>query len=132
MTHVGIILACINTMEHGGIALAFTLSKTLKALLLYGVLKFKLGDIRAARMGRFLLKIAVATGVMMAVMAGYNAWFGAQFDLTAFVSKALLIATSGSVGVLVFFAATIMLKVQEIHHVVHTIIYYIKTHRMTS
>jgi len=44
--HVGIIYMLSNTMAHGSIALAFTLSKTIKVLVLYGLLKKKIDDIQ--------------------------------------------------------------------------------------
>jgi peptidoglycan biosynthesis protein MviN/MurJ (putative lipid II flippase) len=113
-------------MDHGSIGLAFTLSKTIKVLVLYGLLKKKIEDIQLSHNLRFLGKIIIAVGIMGTVMVGYHDWFSSQFDLSSFLLQALLIGSSGSLGVLTFFIATIVLKVQEIHLILRAVSDYVK------
>jgi putative peptidoglycan lipid II flippase len=119
--HVGIIYSFIGTLNHGSIALAFTLSKTLKVLILYGLLKKKIEDMQSSHNLRFLGKVAIAVGIMMIVMTGYQRWFTVFFDLSSLFSKALLIGSSGSFGILVFLIVIIVLRVQEIHLILQAI-----------
>jgi len=124
--HVGIIRTLIGAMDHGSIALAFTLSKTIKVLVLYGLLKRKIDDIQFSDNLRFLGKIIIAVGIMMTMMSGYHAWFISQFDLSSLFRQALLIGSSGSLGVLTFLIVTIVLKVQEIHLILQAVSGYVK------
>ena len=125
-SHIGIIAALIGEMEQGSIALAFTLSKTMKVLILYGLLKRKLDDIHYPDMMWFLGKIAIAVGVMIALMAGYQGWFVSQFGPTAFFSQALLIGTNGAFGAVIFFTIIFVLKVREIQLIWQAISNYVK------
>lgn len=124
--HVSIIYGLIGTMDHGSIALAFTLSKTIKVLVLYGLLKKKIEDIQLSHNFRFLGKIMIAVGIMMTIMTSYHGWYNSQFDLASFLQQAFLIGSSGSLGMLTFFIVTLVLKVQEIHLILHAVLDYVK------
>ncbi|MBD3306246.1 oligosaccharide flippase family protein [candidate division KSB3 bacterium] len=119
--HTGLIAVLIGTMDHRSIALAFTLSKTLKVIILFGLLKTKLSDLQRAENLRFLGKIAIAVGVTVLALAGYKGLVLAQGELTGFVSMALFIVTSGSLGILIFLGTAVILRVQEVHLVYRAI-----------
>jgi putative peptidoglycan lipid II flippase len=119
--HVGIIYTFIGTLNHGSIALAFTLSKTVKVLVLYGLLKKKIENIQSSHNLKFLGKVVIVVGIMMVVMSGYQRWFTASIGLSSLFSKALLIGSSGSFGILVFLIAVIGLRVQEIRLILQAI-----------
>ena len=124
--HIGLILLLQGNLGHGAIALAFTFSKTLKVLILYGLLTRKLADIQLKTNVGFLAKLTLAVGIMASLMWGYQVWFVAQFTLPAFVGQALLIVTSGGFGCLVFFASIFLLKVREIRLVIRSLVGFIE------
>jgi len=107
-------------------ALAFTLSKTVKVLGMYGLLTKKIVDLQFSHNLRFLGKMVVAVGTMIIVMSGYQGWFTSQFELSSFFTKALLIGSCGSIGVLTFFIATIIFRVQEVHLVLQATWKYVR------
>ena len=128
--HTAIIYMFIGTLEHGSIALAFTLSKTIKVVILFALLKNKLEDLQLSHNLRFLGKIAIAVGGMVSIMVGYQKFFSSLFDLSAFLPQALLIGTSGSLGILMFLIVILALNVQEVHVILQTIVAaYIKRFR---
>ncbi len=122
--HVGIILLFRGPLKHGSIALAFTLSKTIKVLALFWLLHKKDIDIELPHNLRFLGKMGLAVLIMFLCMTGYNGAFASMFDLSSFFAQALLIASSGSVGMVIFMAVIIMLKVQEIHRIFQAGLHY--------
>lgn len=124
--HTGIISLFLGIMDHGSIALAFTLSKTMKVLILFRLLKTKMKNIQLTHNLRFLGKIAIAVGVMFSVMAGYQGMFASQVKLSSFIPQAILIVTGGGLGVFTFLVAVIVLKVQEVHLILGAIVDYVK------
>jgi len=127
--HTAIIYMFIGTLEHGSIALAFTLSKTIKVVILFALLKNKLEDLQLSHNLRFLGKIAIAVGGMASIMVGYQKFFSSLFDLSAFLPQALLIGTNGVLGILMFLIVILALNVQEVHVILQTIVAYVKRFR---
>ena len=108
--HVAVIYIFLGSLNLGSIALAFTLSKIVKVLVLYALLKQKIGDIQLSHNLRFLGKISIATMLMMMAMTGFQLWFSSYVDQQAFLPQVLLIGTGGGIGVLTFFIAGISFK----------------------
>ena len=115
--HVGLIFRLRASLAHGAIALAFTLSKTLKALVLYGLLKRRLGTIQFAENLRFFGKLLIATGGMLSMMWGYQYWFDGQFSGDAISTQAALIVSSGALGAGIFCVLTFWLNIEEVRFV---------------
>jgi putative peptidoglycan lipid II flippase len=124
--HVAVIYIFIGVMDHGSIALAFTLSKTIKVLVLYGLLKRKIEDIQLPHNLQFFGKIIIAVGIMLTMMSGYHGWYVSQFDLSSLFQQALFIGSSGSLGALTFFIVTIVLKVQEVRLILRAVSDYVR------
>ncbi len=124
--HIVIIYVFIGTLEHGSIALAFTFSKTIKILVLFRLLKRKLKSLQLSHNFKFMGKVTIAVGIMFTVMSGYKGIFGSMFDLSSFIPQALLIGSSGILGIMTFLVVTIVLKVQEVHLSLHTLVAYVK------
>lgn len=124
--HTGIIRMFIDTMDHGSIALAFSLSKTIKVLILFVLLKKKFENLQTSANLRFLGKIIIAAGIMISIMSGYKELFISFFDLSAFLPQALLIGTAGGLGILTFLITTIVLNVQEVHLILRSFTAYMK------
>ncbi len=124
--HTGIIFLFSGSLEHGSIALAFTLSKTTKVLVLFVLLKKKLEDIQTSRNLKFLGKLVIVVGVMIAIMSGYKGMFISLFDLSAFIPQALFIGSAGSLGILTFLITTTVLNVQEVHLILRSALKFVK------
>ncbi len=115
--HVGIILLFRGSLAHGSIALAFTLSKTIKVLLLFWLLQYKDINIQLVENFRFFAKTGIATLVIYLIMSGYIGVFATLFPSDAFIAQALLIGSSGCLGIGLFFVAVFFLKIQEVRDV---------------
>jgi putative peptidoglycan lipid II flippase len=126
LTHVGIIYGLKGTLAHGSIALAFTLSKTMKAVILYGLLVGKQTDLQLSRNFRFVGILGLAVVAMFLVMNAYQGIFLAQLGLTSLVAKAFLITSCGGLGVLVFFTVTFVGRVQEVRLVLQSVGAYVQ------
>lgn len=74
--HVGFILATRAEMQHSSMALAATVSKTLKIAVMYALLRAKLPDLRLRANGVFLAKCLAGAAVMAAVGLAVNAAVG--------------------------------------------------------
>lgn len=111
--HVGLILLFMPSLEQGGIALAFTVSKTVKVALLFALLRKKDVALQLPQNLRFLGKIGLAAVVMSAALSGYARLFAAAFDVSAFLPQALLIGSGGVFGISLFFGLMLLLNVQE-------------------
>ena len=127
--HVGIIMLLRGSLEHGSIALAFTLSKTVKVVILFALLPKKNVDIQLSHNLRFLAKIGIAVVVMNVLMSGYNRMFVSVFDLSSFFQQALLIGSSGTIGILSFLIMTRILNIQEVQGILQTSKQYIQRFR---
>lgn len=129
ITHLTTILMLRNTLGHGSIALAFTLSKTVKALLLYGLLRRQLPELKLTEMGWLVGKIALAASVMLVGVNGCRVWLSALFSISSFISQAFVIVVSGGCGVIIFFSLTAVFKVQELRLMWRAIEQYVKKYR---
>ncbi len=122
--HVGLIFWLRGSLAHGAIALAFTLSKTLKVLALYGLLKRKLGSIYLSENLRFFGKLLIAIGSMLGMMWGYHSWFIGQFSGDLLSTQAILIVTSGALGTGTFFVLTFWLNIAEVRLILSACVSY--------
>jgi hypothetical protein len=66
---------------------------------------------------------------MVSIMVGYEKFFSSLFDRSAFLPQALLIGTSGVLGILMFLIVILALNVQEVHVILQTIVAYVKRFR---
>jgi putative peptidoglycan lipid II flippase len=64
VVHVGLVIALKDSLQHRGIAVATLVSKSLKVLVLYLLLKPKLGDLRLGENTGFGLKVLAAAAAM--------------------------------------------------------------------
>lgn len=117
--HVGVVLALKGEMQHRSIALATAVSKTVKVLVLYLLLKRSLGDLRWRENLVFGLKVLMAAAVMAV----------ATFEANGFLMRVLAaphggkagaalwlafrIGAAAAIGFLVFAAAALALRMRE-------------------
>lgn len=118
--HVGVIWLLIGTLDHSSIALAFTFSKTFKVMILFALLRRKIGQLQLAHNLWFLGKIFLAMAIMLGVLSGYQHLFLRMLDLPTFLSYALLIASGGCLGIGVFIISVMLLKIEEVHFILQT------------
>jgi putative peptidoglycan lipid II flippase len=121
VVHVGVVVALQNSMQHRSIALATLISKTTKVLVLYLLLKPKLGDLRLIENLVFGLRLLLAAAGMAIVIHSVHA--GLLHALppaaggTRWIASGLIAARIGiasMAGLLVFTGAVIALRVPEV------------------
>ena len=102
-------------LEQDGLALAMSLATAIEATLLFLILQRRLGGADAGSLAAFLLRTAVATGLMAAVVVGFLAGEDALEPLGAHtVWESLLEALGGTVlGAAAFFLASFALRSPE-------------------
>lgn len=122
LLHVGIILAGRDALGHGSIALAFTVSKSVKVCLLFGLLHRKNMALHLSENFSFLGKIGLASVGMIALIAAYERLFRAILPPDSFLPQAILISSGGVIGLAAFFGAALLLNVQEMRQVARAII----------
>ena len=130
--HVGIIFLLRGSLAHGSIALAFSLSKTVKVLVLFLWLPKRQVDIQAAQNLGFLGKLGLAALLMHTAMILYNGGFETIFNVSSFQIQALLIVSSGLVGMGVFLLLVFVLRIQEIHGILQAGLRYVRHKVMYS
>jgi putative peptidoglycan lipid II flippase len=108
-------LALKGPLEQDGLALAMSLATAIEATLLFIILVRKMGGADAGSLADFLLRTAVATGLMAAVVVGFLAGEDAVDPLGArTVWEALLEVGGGTVlGTGAFFLAAFALRSPE-------------------
>lgn len=96
----------------GGIALAETLGKSLKCIVLVVLLRKALGNVRVRANLTFLTKIAVATSVAVVAALFVSQHFAAWLEISR-KTRLLNFLLSSAVAVSVYVVATIVLRVEE-------------------
>lgn len=117
--HVTLVYFLIGPLQHGGIALAFTLSKTLKVSLLYALLKGKVVNLQFYNLLGFLAKLGLAGIAMGASIYFYHDWVKVLLDLSHLLGRGILVSSAGMVGLLTFFGMVLLLRVREVGTLVH-------------
>jgi putative peptidoglycan lipid II flippase len=119
--HVGIVVALHNSMQHSSIALATLVSKTAKVLVLYLLLKPKLGDLRIGENIVFGLRLLLAAAgmaiVVQSVHAGLLHVLPPVAGGTRGIASGLIAARIGiasMAGLLVFSGAVIAMRMPEV------------------
>lgn len=112
--HVILIYLLIGPLQHGGIALAFTLSRTTKVLFLYLLLKKKVADLQVYNLLQFLARLGLAGLTMSVSIYFYHDWVKALLDLSHIAGRGILVGSAGIVGLTTFVVAVLLLKVREV------------------
>jgi putative peptidoglycan lipid II flippase len=100
-------LVLITPLAQGGLALANSIATILEMLLLLVILRRRLGDIDSRRMAVSVARIVLASIIMGAGLIVFKNIFAA--------SSAILIAIVGAaIGAAIYFAATLLLRSEEI------------------
>lgn len=120
VVHVGLVLMLKDTMQHRSIALATAVSKSLKVVLLFLLLKPKLGSLRFAENLGFGVRALAAAAVMALTIYGTDAAMVHVLPVAVGIAKwkaaALLacrIGVAAAAGLVVFGASILMLRIHE-------------------
>lgn len=117
--HVGVILSLQGFMLHKSIAFAAVVSKTLKILVLYVFLRWKVGDLRFRENSLFLGKVLLAAAVMGGVLAVAHpilARMPAAGDSGHLLRLVLLLGrlgVAGLAGAACYMALALLLRIDE-------------------
>lgn len=107
----------LDKMGHGGLALANSLAAGANTLLLFLALKKHLPYLKGRRLLVSLAKVVLASGIM-AVLTGLTSMIlGAKLDLAISRNLALMVLIAITVGAGSYFAAAVILKVEDICYI---------------
>ena len=121
VVHIGIVVALHDSLQHRSIALATLISKTTKVLILYLLLKPKLGDLRMGENILFGLRLLLAAaGMAIVVQAAHTGLLhvlppvagGTRWMASGLI--AVRIGIASMTGLLVFAGAVMALRVPEV------------------
>jgi murein biosynthesis integral membrane protein MurJ len=102
----------IKPLAHRGIALALTMSKTLKVAILYGLLKKKLVDIQLTRLFTFSLKVGFAA-FLMGLSVSFISKQLAYLHSTGIIGQTVSLFALTFLGIFVFITTLSLMKVEE-------------------
>ena len=113
LANIGLNLILMVPLREGGLALATALSSSLNLFLLFFILRKRLGNLDEKRIGYSFIKI-----LFSAIIMGIGCLFISSFLIYSFnLSTLLSILISILSGVIIFIAATFVLKVEEIKEI---------------
>jgi putative peptidoglycan lipid II flippase len=103
---------------HEGLAFSTGLVATCNFLVLYMLMRRKLGGLESGRMLSMLLKLAVAALPLIAVCAAASHWLLADWATQAFLPKLGALLATVLIGLMVFAGGCALLRVAEIEELV--------------
>ncbi len=112
--NLALILALKGKMESAGIALAFTLTRTVKAAVLFALLKHGLGTIQGRENALFLAKVAAAAIGMGIAVYWTREFLGSQLDAESKVGRFGMLLGPAAVGGIVYVASLFVMGAKEI------------------
>jgi len=113
-TNLALILALRAPMQSAGIALAFTVARTVKVVLLFGLLKYRLGTLRWKENVAFLLKVAPAAAGMGVVVYLTREFLGTHLDLEDKVGRFAILLVPAALGGVAYAVSIFLLRVKEV------------------
>lgn len=108
------ILILMRYLSLGGIALATSLSKSIKVGVLLGMLRKKIGYVGLNRFPLFVGQLGVAALVMVVSISLVSAWLNPILDLSTLIGQAFHLSASLGIGGTAFLAAAFLTGVDEI------------------
>ncbi len=102
----------------GVIAAALSISKGLKVIILYLLLRGRIGTIDRKSVGSFVVRLLVATGAMAAVVLAVANALSSLMVGGETLRGLLFLAACGGAGVVTYVAASVVLKIEELSMVV--------------
>jgi putative peptidoglycan lipid II flippase len=115
--YLAVALPFQQTFGIAALAAANTLQNSLHGLILLVLLRVAIGPLHVSAMMPALLKILVATTLMVATAWGMQALLGqlAFFTQPTFIARLLMLVIVGTLAAAVYAACVLLLKVEEVH-----------------
>ncbi|NQT84957.1 polysaccharide biosynthesis C-terminal domain-containing protein [bacterium] len=117
-TNLVLILVLRGSMQSAGIALAFTIARTAKAILLFAFLKYRFGTIRWRRNALFLSKVVPAAAAMGIVVYLMREFLGNQLDPDNKVARFAMLLAPAVTGGVAYAASIFLLRVKDVRDLV--------------
>ncbi len=108
-------LVLIRVLQHAGLALASSLASLTGTVLLMICLEKKVAALKWSGLGKFILSVLAASGVMAAASYGVDAVLAGHFARSGTLGLAVRVGSAIATGVVAFIAAAIALRIEEIH-----------------
>jgi len=117
LCYLAVALPFRNTIGMPALAFANTVQNSSHAIFLLIILRWVLGPLRLKNIVPALLKILLATAVMVAVVWGIQQGLGYLSPSTqhSFLGRAVTVVLAGGLGGATYFGVVILLKVEEVH-----------------
>jgi putative peptidoglycan lipid II flippase len=113
-TNLVLILLLRGSMEGAGIALAFTLARTGKVVVLFALLKTRIGTVRLRENLIFLIKVMVAVGIMGLWVYACREFLSARLDPASKINRLVVLGASAAAGGVTYAVSVILLRITEI------------------
>jgi len=118
--NIGLSFLLVGPLAHKGLALAYSISGLVQCLLLFLILRRKIGHMDLRHIGVTLVKTLIACAVMAAFI-----WLTADltelwFGLETKTGQMIQVAGCIGVAVVVFFAASTLMKMEEVNMVLES------------
>jgi len=122
LINIGLNLALIGTMGHGGLALAYSIAGAFNLVLLMVVLKYKISGYGGCSIACSFLKsmfAAVVMGITVYMIASY---FETLVDISAKTMQGLQVLIGALIGTLVYGIITYLFKMDELKMVLEILL----------
>lgn len=103
----------IGPMEHGGLALAYSIAGIVNMLVLLGVLRRKIGSINGRAMVISFLKSLVASILMGVVVHVFAKQMENVLDISSKLNQGIIVMAGILLGVVIYIILTLILKMDE-------------------
>lgn len=108
----------VRTMAAQGLALAYSIAGLLSAVLLYLLLRAKVGPLGGRRIVLSFLKISFASGVMGAAVYASMTWMETWLDLNNKLHQLFELGAAIVIGVVVYGIIVVVLRLPEVQDVI--------------
>ncbi|MFW5868712.1 MAG: murein biosynthesis integral membrane protein MurJ [Armatimonadota bacterium] len=102
----------------GVIAAALSISKALKVIILYAMLRKRIGEIDRGAVMSFASRMLIATAAMIAVVFAVQGGLAPILMVGGTIHRLIFLAVVGVSGVIVYFAAAALLRIEEVGMVI--------------
>jgi putative peptidoglycan lipid II flippase len=106
---------------HRGLAFSTGLVASCNFLLLYALMRRHLRRLETVRLCAMLVKVALASGALVAVCAGSTQWLLADWAHAAFLPKLAALMATVLAGIAAFVAAGIALRIEELQELLQAL-----------
>ncbi len=119
VANIGFSLCLMWPLKEGGLALSNSLAAALNAVVLFLLLRRRVGSLHGGALASAAVRIALAAVIMAVACWGAHHWLADRLGATTFLNNLALVLGPIAVGVAVYFAAAFVLAGEEVRAIVH-------------